>query len=174
MSSPKQQPIRQVKIYPHMVWYIALKIMKYLVMIVQIKWIANTREQELRRREVGIQGKKNQQETRLCSFCCSPNNLEETQGYSAVIAPTSWSNILCFSLQLLFCCSWSLPAVAAAIAAVAATDVLTTDVGRSKSAQLPIHEVQQEVAQPTVKDMHGHHHSVLWEWLSILAHWKWQ
>lgn len=54
MSSLKQQPIRQVKVYPHVVWYIALKIMKYPVMIVQIKWITNTREQELRRREVGI------------------------------------------------------------------------------------------------------------------------
>lgn len=37
-----------------MVWYIALKVRKYLVMLVQIKWITNRREQELRRREVGM------------------------------------------------------------------------------------------------------------------------
>lgn len=57
----------------------------------------------------------------------------------------SWSNIPFFSFQLLFCCSWSLLAAAAATAAVAAMDVLTTDVGRSRSARPPIHEAHQEV-----------------------------
>lgn len=52
-----------------------------------------------------------------------------------------------------------MPAVAAATAAVAVMDALTPDTGRAKSAQLPVHEV----TQPAVKDMHGHHDSVLWE-----------
>lgn len=79
VTSPNQQAIRQVKIHPYLVWYIALKVMKYPVMIVQSKWITNIKEQELRRREVGIYEKKTtQQETRLCPLFCSPNDLEET------------------------------------------------------------------------------------------------
>lgn len=41
-----------------MVWNVALKVLKCLVMIVQIKWKTNKKEQELRRRKMGIQGKK--------------------------------------------------------------------------------------------------------------------
>lgn len=64
-----------------------------------------------------------------------------------------------FLLQLLCWCSRSLPAVAAATAAVAVMDALIPDTGRAKSAQLPIHEV----TQPAIEDMPGHHDLVLWE-----------
>ncbi|RLV99349.1 hypothetical protein DV515_00009958, partial [Chloebia gouldiae] len=61
--------------------------------------------------------------------------------------------------QLLCWCSRSLPAAAAATAAVAVMDALIPDTGRAKCAPLPIHEV----TQPALEDMPGHHDSVLWE-----------
>lgn len=141
-----------------MVWNVALKVLKCLVMIVQIKWKTNTKEEELRRRKMGIKGKKNLKKPGLAHFAAHETTWRRHRVTLQGLYLCYEAIILCSSLQLLCWCSRSLPAVAAAAAAVAVMDALIPD-ARAKSAQLPIHEV----TQPAIKDTHGHQDSVLWE-----------
>lgn len=122
-----------------MVWNVALKVLKYLVMIVQIKW-KTKRRRNLGGGRQGYRAKKNFKKLGFAHFAAHPPWRRHRVALQGLFLRYEY---LGFSLQSLCWCSRSLPAVAAATAAVAVMDALTTGTGRVKSAQLPVHEVTQ-------------------------------